>query len=138
MGLILWLVSNSKDVRTVLLFVSSIIWLVFFVEAVPWRNLKSLRGKYMLMFLISMYFIQFLSLLIFAYWFAYFPFGRHDEYYVLVTFFNWFVWLVNTIASREAKSRGYKKRGIIGLRACLIQLVVYLIVFFYHLVLGMT
>ena len=96
MGLILWLVSNSKDVRTVLLFVSSIIWLVFFVDAVPWRNLKSLRGKYMLMFLISMYFIQFLSLLFFAYWFAYSP--RRDEYYVLVTFFNWFVWLVNTIA----------------------------------------
>ena len=136
MGLILWLVSNSKDVRTVLLFVSSIIWLVFFVDAVPWRNLKSLRGKYMLMFLISMYFIQFLSLLFFAYWFAYSP--RRDEYYVLVTFFNWFVWLVNTIASREAKSRGYKKRGIIGVKACLIQLVVYLIVFFYHVVLGMT
>ncbi len=60
--------ADPHDFRTTLLFLSGIIWLIFFVDAVPWRNLKSLRGKYMLMFLISMYFIQSASL--FGYAFA--------------------------------------------------------------------
>ncbi len=128
--------ADPHDFRTTQLFLSGVVWLVFFVEAVPWRNLKSLRGKYMLMFLISMYFIQCLSLLFFAYFFAYCL--LRDEYYLLVTLFNWFVWLVNTIASRTAISRGYEKRGKIGFCACLIQLVVYLNVFLYPLLWGMT
>ena len=135
MGVKIWLFNNSDDIKTVLLFISSIVWLVFFVEAVSWRNLKSLRGKHMLMFLIGMYFIQFLSLLFFAYFHAY---CHRDDLYMHITFFNWFVLLVNTIASREAIPRGYKKRGKIGLVVCLVQFVVYLVIFLFAFLTGVS
>ena len=126
--------ADTHDFRTTLLFLSGIIWLVFFVEAVPWRNLKSLHGKYMLMFLISMYFIQFLSLVLYAFSYAYIllahKFGANsDVVFMWIMFINWFIWLMNTLVSREALSRGYKKRGAIGLLSCVAQLFVYKFLF---------
>ena len=127
--------ADPHDFRTTLLFLSGIIWLVFFVDAVPWRNLKSLRGQYMLIFLISMYFIQFLSLVLYAFSYAYIllahKFGADaDVVFMWIMFINWFIWLMNMLVSREALSRGYKKRGRIGLLACVAQLFVYLFVLF--------
>ena len=123
----------DDKVRIILLFISSIVWLVFFIEATPWRKLLELRGKRLLTFLIAMYFAQCVSLWLYGFNMAYkWCKDNFDDIdlALTITFFNWFVWLVNTIASREALSRGYKKRGIAGLVACFFQLFVYLICFF--------
>ena len=124
--------ADPHDFRTTLLFLSSIVWLVFFVDAVPWRNLKSLRGKYMLMFLISMYFIQSASLFGYAFAHAYLlikhEFVMHAVVF-LIALFNWFVCFVNIAVSRAAISRGYAKWGEIGGMACIVQFGIYLFVF---------
>ena len=62
---------DPHDLRTTLLFVSGIVWLVFFVDAVPWRHLKSLRWKNMLLFLAAMYLFQSLGLFLYAFSYAY-------------------------------------------------------------------
>ena len=87
----------------------------------------------MLMFLISMYFIQFLSLVLYAFSYAYILLVEKfasDVVVMWIMFFNWFVWLMNTLVSREALSRGCRKRGEIGLLACVAQLIVYLFILF--------
>ncbi len=122
----------DDKIRIILLFISSIVWLVFFVEATPWRKLQELRGKRLLKFMIAMYFVQCVSLWLYGFNMAYkWCKDNFDDIDLglTITFFNWFVWLVNTIASREAISKGYKKRGIAGLVAGFFQLLVYMICF---------
>lgn len=123
---------DPHDLRTTLLFVSGIVWLVLFVDAVPWRHLKSLRGKNMLLFLAAMYLFQSLGLFLYAFSYAYVLVERRfgsGVVFLWIMFINWFIWLMNTLVSREALSRGCKMRGAVGLLACVAQLAVYLFVF---------
>ncbi len=125
-----WIIHHDLQIRIILPFISSIIWLVFFLEAMPWKNMNELKEKKMLKILIIVYLLQ--CLVLWGYGFAMvYSWFKHKYLFTPygIVFTNWFVWLVNTAASREAIPRGYKKLGKAGLIACFLQLLVYLKVF---------
>lgn len=129
-GIVAGVAEHWELLQIVLLFASGIVWLVFFMEITPWRNLGALHGNWMLKFLVMMYMSHFLVFVLYGFsilfaWMA-------DEAISTthpIMFINWFVWLANAVASLVAVFNGYRKFGIAGLVACFCQLFVYLIAF---------